>query len=68
MLGLTYFGTMKGQNAFDLLALPPRHREMVEILMTQHFLEKASAYYGTDEVDVVRGKGMPSQSKVVDSD
>lgn len=34
MLGLTYLGAMKGQNAFDLLALPPRHREMVESLMT----------------------------------
>ncbi|EXK77853.1 hypothetical protein FOQG_17440 [Fusarium oxysporum f. sp. raphani 54005] len=25
--------------------------------MTQHFLEKAFAYYGTDEFDIVRGKG-----------
>ncbi|KAF5706994.1 TOB3 (member of AAA-ATPase family) [Fusarium mundagurra] len=56
-LDLTYLGPMKGQNTFDLLVLPPGHREMVESLVTQHFLDKASAYDETDEVDIVRGKG-----------
>jgi hypothetical protein len=48
---------MRGQNTFDLLVLPPGHREMVESLVTQHFLNKASSYDETDEVDIVRGKG-----------
>jgi hypothetical protein len=48
---------MKDQNTFDLLILPPGHREMVESLVTQHFLDNASAYDETDEVDIVRGKG-----------
>ncbi|KAF5700452.1 AAA family ATPase [Fusarium globosum] len=56
-LDLTYLGPMKGQNTFDLLVLPTGHREMVESLVTQHFLDKASAYDETDEVDIVRGKG-----------
>ncbi|KAF5976377.1 TOB3 (member of AAA-ATPase family) [Fusarium coicis] len=56
-LDLTYLGPMKGQNTFDLLVLPPGHREMVESLVTQHFLDKASAFDETDEVDIVRGKG-----------
>ncbi|KAF5531223.1 TOB3 (member of AAA-ATPase family) [Fusarium napiforme] len=56
-LDLTYLGPMKGQNTFDLLVLPSGHREMVESLVTQHFLDKASAYSETDEVDIVRGKG-----------
>ncbi|KAF5532032.1 TOB3 (member of AAA-ATPase family) [Fusarium mexicanum] len=56
-LDLTYLGPMKGQNTFDLLVLPPGHREMVESLVTQHFLDKVSAYDETDEVDIVRGKG-----------
>ncbi|KAF4957444.1 hypothetical protein FGADI_3080 [Fusarium gaditjirri] len=56
-LDLTYLGPMKGQNTFDLLILPTGHREMVESLVTQHFLDKASAYDETDEVDIVRGKG-----------
>ncbi|RBR16032.1 hypothetical protein FVER53590_09838 [Fusarium verticillioides] len=30
---------------------------MVESLVTQHFLGKASAYDDTDDVDIVRGKG-----------
>ncbi|KAJ4248772.1 hypothetical protein NW762_012610 [Fusarium torreyae] len=56
-LDLSYLGPMRGQNTFDLLVLPPGHREMVESLVTQHFLDKASAYDETDEVDIVRGKG-----------
>ncbi|KAF4445216.1 TOB3 (member of AAA-ATPase family) [Fusarium acutatum] len=56
-LDLTHLGPMKGQNTFDLLVLPPGHREMVESLVTQHFLDKASSYDETDEVDIVRGKG-----------
>ncbi|KLO97611.1 TOB3 (member of AAA-ATPase family) [Fusarium fujikuroi] len=56
-LDLTYLGPMKDQNTFDLLILPPGHRAMVESLVTQHFLDKASAYDETDEVDIVRGKG-----------
>lgn len=48
---------MRGQNTFDLLVLPPGHREMVESLVTQHFLNKASSYDETDEVDIIRGKG-----------
>ncbi|KAK7600519.1 hypothetical protein V3481_002052 [Fusarium oxysporum f. sp. vasinfectum] len=56
-LDLTCLGPMKDQNTFDLLILPPGHREMVESLVTQHFLDKASAYDETDEVDIVRGKG-----------
>jgi hypothetical protein len=57
---------MKGQNTFDLLVLPPGHREMVESLVTQHFLDKASAYDETDEVDIVRGKGMFSHAILFD--
>ncbi|KAF5644913.1 TOB3 (member of AAA-ATPase family) [Fusarium sp. NRRL 52700] len=56
-LDLTYLGPMKDQNTFDLLILPPGHREMVESLVTQHFLDKASSSDETDEVDIVRGKG-----------
>ncbi|KAG5656905.1 hypothetical protein KAF25_011074, partial [Fusarium avenaceum] len=56
-LDLTYLGPMRGQNTFDLLVLPPGHREMVESLVTQHFLNKASSYDETDEVDIVCGKG-----------
>jgi len=48
---------MKGENTFDLLVLPPGHRNMVESLVTQHYLDRASAADGTDEVDIVRGKG-----------
>ncbi len=49
---------MRGENTFDLLVLPPGHRKMVESLVTQHYLDKASAAAdGTDEVDIVRGKG-----------
>jgi flagellar biosynthesis GTPase FlhF len=31
---------------------------MVESLVTQHFLDKASSYDEDDEVDIVRGKGI----------
>ncbi|UKZ74716.1 hypothetical protein TrVFT333_002386 [Trichoderma virens FT-333] len=47
----------KGENTFDLLVLPPGHRNMVESLVTQHYLDKASASDETDEMDIVRGKG-----------
>ncbi|KAF5591404.1 TOB3 (member of AAA-ATPase family) [Fusarium pseudoanthophilum] len=68
-LDVTYLGPMKDQNTFDLLILPPGHREMVESLVTQHFLDKASAAYDeTDEVDIVRGKGdLGSTADVVES-
>ncbi|KAM0552669.1 hypothetical protein ACHAPJ_007766 [Fusarium lateritium] len=43
-------------------------REMVESLVTQHFLDKASAHDETDEVDIVRGKGdLGSTADVVES-
>ncbi|KAF5966097.1 AAA family ATPase [Fusarium bulbicola] len=64
-LYLTYLGPMKGQNTFDLLVLPPGHREMVESLVTQHFLDKASAYDETDEVDIVRGKGSAGKGLIL---
>jgi hypothetical protein len=48
---------MRGENTFDLLVLPDGHRDMVESLVTQHYLDRASAADGTDEVDIVRGKG-----------
>ncbi|KAF5658408.1 TOB3 (member of AAA-ATPase family) [Fusarium circinatum] len=64
-LDLTYLGPMKGQNTFDLLVLPPGHREMVESLVTQHFLDKASAYDETDEVDIVRGKGSAGKGLIL---
>lgn len=57
-LDLTYLGPMKGENTFDLLVLPAGHRNMVESLVTQHYLDRASAADGTDEVDIVRGKGI----------
>ncbi|UKZ48175.1 hypothetical protein TrVGV298_002411 [Trichoderma virens] len=56
-LDLTYLGPAKGENTFDLLVLPPGHRNMVESLVTQHYLDKASASDETDEMDIVRGKG-----------
>jgi hypothetical protein len=58
-LDLTYLGPAKGENTFDLLVLPPGHRDMVESLVTQHYLDKASATDETDEMDIVRGKGIP---------
>ncbi|KAK7418117.1 hypothetical protein QQX98_004092 [Neonectria punicea] len=56
-LDLTYLGPAKGENTFDLLVLPPGHRNMVESLVTQHYLDMASASDETDEMDIVRGKG-----------
>ncbi len=47
---------MKGENTFDLLVLPPGHREMVESLVTRHFLGKESASDETDGVDIIRGR------------
>ncbi|KAJ8116952.1 hypothetical protein ONZ43_g4320 [Nemania bipapillata] len=55
-LDLTYLGPTKGESTFDLLVLPPGHREMVESLVTQHFLDKESSSDETSEVDIVRGK------------
>lgn len=60
-LDLTYLGPAKGENTFDLLVLPPGHRNMVESLVTQHYLDKASASDETDEMDIVRGKGTTPQ-------
>ncbi|KAK3370984.1 hypothetical protein B0T24DRAFT_530547 [Lasiosphaeria ovina] len=56
-LDLTHLGPPKGENTFDLLVLPPGHRNMVESLVTQHYLDKASALDETDERDIVHGKG-----------
>ncbi|RYP59350.1 hypothetical protein DL769_008569 [Monosporascus sp. CRB-8-3] len=56
-LDLTYLGPAKGENTFDLLVLPPGHRTMVESLVTQHYLDKASASDETYEMDIVHGKG-----------
>ncbi|KAK1238042.1 LOW QUALITY PROTEIN: hypothetical protein MKX08_002621 [Trichoderma sp. CBMAI-0020] len=56
-LDLTYLGPARGENTFDLLVLPPGHRNMVESLVTQHYLDKASTSDETDEMDIVRGKG-----------
>ncbi|KAF4448569.1 hypothetical protein F53441_8046 [Fusarium austroafricanum] len=56
-LDLTYLRPMKEKTPFDLLVLPEGHKEMVENLVTQHFLNKASTYDDSDENNFVRGKG-----------
>jgi hypothetical protein len=56
-LDLAFLGPAKGENTFDLLVLPKGHRTMVESLVTQHYLDMASASDEADEVDIVRGKG-----------
>lgn len=48
------------RSAFDQLALPDGHRDMVESLVTQHFRERRLAGNGRQEdelFDLVRGKG-----------
>lgn len=48
------------RSAFDQLALPDGHRDMVESLVTQHFRERKLAVKGQQEdelFDLVRGKG-----------
>ena len=51
-------GPMRGQNTFDMPILPSGYRQMIESLVIQHFLDKVSSYDETDEVDIVRGKGI----------
>lgn len=43
---------------FDQLVLPEGHKDLVKSLIAQHFRDKASAQYGSDQTDIIRGKGM----------
>lgn len=48
----------KSESAFEQLVLPPGHKEMVLSLIAQHFRDKESVTADTEQVDIVRGKGM----------
>jgi len=48
----------KAETTFDQLVLPPGHKEMVLSLIAQHYRDKESGTADTEQVDIVRGKGV----------
>lgn len=53
------------KNGFDQLVLPKGHKDMVKCLIRQHFKEKESKLADKDEMDIVRGKGMSPEPRVM---
>jgi hypothetical protein len=53
--------TEDDKTAFGRLVLPPGHKNMVLSLISQHFRNKAAQRDRDrdEQVDIVRGKGMP---------
>lgn len=69
--GLTYPNTLKKpifgddetgdaenpDDFFEQLVLPKGHKDLVKSLIAQHFRYRASAQSGSDQTDIIRGKG-----------
>lgn len=49
----------KEQTAFDQLVLPKQHKDIVYCLVDQHFRNKEARVSDNEEVDIIRGKGIP---------
>lgn len=52
----------KSLNAFDRLVLPDGHRRTIKSLIAQHFYDKGSKSAASEQVDIVRGKGISYMS------
>lgn len=49
---------LEDADGFDQLVLPDGHKRMVKSLVQQHFLEKQFTQPETEQIDLVRGKGI----------
>jgi hypothetical protein len=49
----------KRETAFDQLVLDPNHKRVLQSLVAQHYRDKQSPSSANEQVDIVRGKGMP---------
>lgn len=52
-------GVQPQEMAFNQLVLKPGHKKMLLSLVAQHYRDKESPTAGNEQVDIVRGKGIP---------